>query len=146
MKNTLKLSLKPNEKIYLNGAVISVDRKVTIELLNDVQFLLQNHVLQPGEASTPLRQLYFMLQVMLMEPAGATQARDMFRRSLPLLLASFDNQHICATLKQVDRLVGEGHVYEALKAIRGLYPLEAQALGYPEAAPEQPRPIAVGEN
>jgi flagellar biosynthesis repressor protein FlbT len=144
MKNTLKLSLKPNEKIYLNGAVISVDRKVTIELLNDVQFLLQNHVLQPGEASTPLRQLYFMLQVMLMEPAGAVQARDMFRRSLPLLLASFDDQHICATLKQVDRLVGEGHVYEALKAIRGLYPLEAQALGV--AMPEAPRPIAVGEN
>jgi flagellar protein FlbT len=146
MKNTLKLSLKPNEKIYLNGAVISVDRKVTIELLNDVQFLLQNHVLQPGEASTPLRQLYFMLQVMLMEPAGAVQARDMFRRSLPLLLASFDDQHICATLKQVDRLVGEGHVYEALKAIRGLYPLEAQALGFPEAASPRPRPIAVGEN
>jgi flagellar protein FlbT len=145
MKNTLKLSLKPNEKIYLNGAVISVDRKVTIELLNDVQFLLQNHVLQPGEASTPLRQLYFMLQVMLMEPAGAAEARAMFRRSLPLLLASFDDAHICATLKQVDRLVGEGHVYEALKAIRGLYPLEAQALGFPEAAP-QPRPIAVGEN
>jgi flagellar protein FlbT len=146
MKNTLKISLKPNEKIYLNGAVISVDRKVTIELLNDVQFLLQNHVLQPGEASTPLRQLYFMLQVMLMEPAGATQARDMFRKSLPLLLASFDDPHICATLKQVDRLVGEDHVYDALKAIRGLYPLEAQALGYPEAAPQRPRPIAVGEN
>jgi flagellar protein FlbT len=146
MKNTLKISLKPNEKIYVNGAVISVDRKVTIELLNDVQFLLQNHVLQPGEASTPLRQLYFMLQVMLMDPNGADQARDMFRKSLPLLLASFDDPHICATLKQVDRLVGEGHVYEALKAIRGLYPLEAQALGYPEAAPQQPRPIAVGEN
>jgi flagellar biosynthesis repressor protein FlbT len=146
MKNTLKISLKPNEKIYLNGAVVSVDRKVTIELLNDVQFLLQNHVLQPGEASTPLRQLYFMLQVMLMEPTGAVQARDMFRRSLPLLLASFDDPHICSTLKQVDRLVGEGHVYEALKAIRGLYPLEAQALGYPEATSPRPRPIAVGEN
>jgi flagellar protein FlbT len=41
MKNTLKISLKPNEKIYLNGAVIRVDRKVTLELLNDVQFLLE---------------------------------------------------------------------------------------------------------
>jgi flagellar protein FlbT len=87
-----------------------------------------------------------MLQVMLMEPTGAVQARDMFRRSLPLLLASFDDQHICATLKQVDRLVGEGQVYEALKAIRGLYPLEAQALGIANAMPEAPRPIAVGEN
>ncbi|TIS43650.1 MAG: flagellar biosynthesis repressor FlbT, partial [Mesorhizobium sp.] len=27
MSNTLKISLKPNEKIYINGAVVRVDRK-----------------------------------------------------------------------------------------------------------------------
>ena len=64
----------------------------------------------------------------------------MFRRSLPLLLASFDDQQICATLKQVDRLVGEGHVYEALKAIRALYPLEAQALGHHRRRAASPAP------
>ena len=57
MKNTLKISLRANEKIYLNGAVVRADRKVSIELLNDVQFLLESHVLQPQDASTPLRQL-----------------------------------------------------------------------------------------
>ena len=45
----------------------------------------------------------------------------MFRKSLPLLLASFADEQIRATLKHVDRLVGEDHVYEALKAIRALY-------------------------
>ena len=101
MTNTLKISLKPNEKIYINGAVIRVDRKVSIELMNDVQFLLESHVIQAEEASTPLRQLYFILQVMLMNPQGASEARDMFRRSLPLLLASFDDQQICGALKQI---------------------------------------------
>lgn len=129
MKNTLKISLKPNEKIYVNGAVVKVDRKATLEFLNDVQFLLQAHVLQPDQASTPLRQLYFIVQVMLMNPDGAPQAREMFRKSLPLLLASFADSQIRATLKHVDRLVGEGHVYDALKAIRSLYPFEEQALG-----------------
>ncbi|MFU0505462.1 flagellar biosynthesis repressor FlbT [Pseudaminobacter sp. NGMCC 1.201702] len=143
MKTTLKISLKPNEKIYINGAVIKVDRKVTLELLNDVQFLLEGHVLQPDEASTPLRQLYFMIQIMLMEPAGASQAREMFRQSLPLLLANFADEHIRTTLKQVDRMVGEGRVYEALKAVRSLYRLEEQALSFEPAAAL--RPIAVGE-
>lgn len=128
MTNTLKLSLKPNEKIYINGAVVRVDRKVTIELLNDVQFLLESHVLQPEDATTPLRQLYFIVQVMLVNPQSAAEALDMFRRSLPLMLASFDDERICGTLKNVDRMVGEGHVYEALKAIRSLYPLERLAL------------------
>lgn len=128
MTNTLKLSLKPNEKLYVNGAVIRVDRKVTVELLNDVQFLLESHVLQAEDASTPLKQLYFILQVMLMNPQGALEARDMFRRSLPLMLASFDDEQIRGTLKNVDRMVGEDHIYEALKAIRSLYPLERRAL------------------
>ena len=124
MKATLKISLKPNEKIYINGAVVRVDRKVSLELLNDVQFLLENHVLQAEEASTPLRQLYFIVQIMLMNPDGAGQALSMFRKSLPLLLASFADEQVKTALKNIDRLVSEGHVYDALKAIRALYPLE----------------------
>ncbi|MDG4901745.1 MAG: flagellar biosynthesis repressor FlbT [Mesorhizobium sp.] len=144
MSNTLKISLKPNEKIYINGAVIRVDRKVTIELMNDVQFLLESHVIQAEQASTPLRQLYFIVQIMLINPPGASEARDMFRRSLPMLIASFDNQEICSALKQIDRMVGEDHIYEALKAIRALYPLERQALGGNDDIPEAPRALAVG--
>lgn len=128
MKNALKISLKPGERMFLNGAVIRVDRKVTVELMNDVQFLLEAHVLQAEHASTPLRQLYFMLQVMLMNPSGAPEAQKLFRQSLPMLLASFANERILAGLKQVDRLVAEGHVFEALKLIRGLYPLEEECL------------------
>ncbi|PZN56949.1 MAG: flagellar biosynthesis repressor FlbT [Proteobacteria bacterium] len=143
--NTLKLSLKPNEKIYVNGAVIRVDRKVTLELLNDVQFLLEGHVLQAEDASTPLRQLYFIVQVMLMNPQGAADARDMFRRSLPLLLANFADEQIRNSLKHVDRLVSEGRVYEALKAIRSLYPLERIALDAErEEGDETGRKMAMG--
>ena len=128
MKHALKISLKPNEKIYINGAVLRVDRKVSIELLNDVQFLLENHVLQADQASTPLRQLYFIVQVMLMNPDGAGEALSMFRKTLPLLLANFTDERMKSALKDVDRQVGEGHVYEALKAIRALYPIEKSIL------------------
>ncbi|WP_378948962.1 flagellar biosynthesis repressor FlbT [Mesorhizobium sp. ANAO-SY3R2] len=137
MKNTLKISLRANEKIYINGAVVRADRKVSLELLNDVQFLLESHVLQPDQASTPLRQLYFILQVMLVDPVGAVEAREMFRRSLPLLLATFDNAEILASLKHVDRLVAEDHVYEALKTIRSLYPIEQRVM----AGNDQQQPV-----
>lgn len=145
MKHTLKISLKPQEKIYINGAVIRVDRKVSIELLNDVQFLLESHVLQASDASTPLRQLYFMVQLMLIEPQASAQARDLFRKSLPMLIASFSDQHICATLKQVDQLISEGSVYEALKAIRSLYDREALAIEMANRTAPEPRRAAMGE-
>ena len=128
MRNTLKITLKANEKIYINGAVIKVDRKASLELLNDVQFLLEAHVLQPEAANTPLKQLYFIIQIILMNPQGAPEAREMLRRSMPLLLAAFTDEHILATLKNIDRQVGEGQVFEALKALRGLYPREAAIL------------------
>lgn len=129
MNSTLKITLKAGEKIYVNGAVMRADRKVTIEFLNDVQFLLQNHVLQPEDASTPLRQLYFIVQVMLMNPQGAAETREMFRKSLALLLANFENDQVLASLKHVDQLVSEGQVYDALKAIRALYRIEEEILG-----------------
>lgn len=143
MKNTLRISLKPNEKIYINGAVVRVDRKVSIEFLNDVQFLLENHVMQPEQASTPLRQLYFIAQIVLMTPGAADEARAMFRKSLSLLLANFEDGQILAGLKEIDRLVVEDQVYDALKAIRGLYAREqailaaaAEALLVPPAPPQ----------
>ena len=128
MKNTLKITLKANEKIYINGAVVKVDRKVSLELLNDVQFLLEGHVLQPEAATTPLRQLYFIIQIILMNPQGAPEAREMLRRSMPLLLASFSDEHVLSSLKNIDRMVNEGHVFDALKALRTLYPREAAIL------------------
>ncbi|WEX08327.1 flagellar biosynthesis repressor FlbT [Chelativorans sp. AA-79] len=150
MKKTLKISLKPNEKIYVNGAVIKVDRKVSLEFLNDVQFLLQQHVLQPEEASTPLRQLYFVVQVMLMSPDNAEKTRQLFKSTLGNLLSVFRNERILAGLKHIDTLVGEGDVYEALKAIRALYPLEEEILSGQRQSPETNSPEfsfarAVGE-
>lgn len=146
MKNTLRISLKPNEKIYINGAVVRVDRKVSIEFLNDVQFLLENHVMQPEDASTPLRQLYFIAQIIVMTPGAADEARAMFRKSLSLLLASFEDGGILAELKEIDRLVGEGQIYEALRTIRSLYPLEAEILaaGAPRRSTRQNELAAAG--
>lgn len=128
MKSKLKIALKPGEKIYVNGAVISVDRKVSLEFLNDVQFLLQSHVMQPEDATSPLRQLYFIVQIILMNPDDAVQARELFRNSLPVLLDTFSSEAIRSTLKDVDRMVAQGQTFEALRTIRGLFAEETGVL------------------
>lgn len=144
MTSTLKITLKPNEKLYINGAVIRADRKVSLEFLNDVQFLLEAHVLQAEQATTPLKQLYFIVQIMLMNPGGADDARRLFRESLPRLLDAFSDPHVLATLKHIDQLVGEDRPYEAMKAIRGLYSIEARILN-PNPEPERPLALVAGE-
>ena len=71
----MNITLRAGERLFINGAVIRVDRKATIELLNDVTFLLENHVMQADQATTPLRQVYFAVQVMLMDPSAKAAAR-----------------------------------------------------------------------
>ena len=67
----MNITLRAGERIYINGAVLRVDRKATLELMNDATFLLETHVMQAEDATTPLRQIYFVVQVMLMDPASA---------------------------------------------------------------------------
>lgn len=145
MSRTLKITLRANEKLYINGAVIRADRKVSLEFLNDVQFLLENHVLQAEDACTPLRQLYFIVQIVLMNPEGAEDARRLFRATLPALLDAFSEPQILATLKHVDQLVAEDRPYEALKAIRSLYAIEARILNPQDHAPVPVLALAAGE-
>lgn len=128
MKSSLRISLKAGERIFINGAVLRVDRKVALEFLNDVTFLLENHVLQPEQATTPLKQLYFIVQMMLINPEGAGQAMNMFRKSVVMLLTCFKNEEVLTELKHIDGMVTQGRAFEALKAIRALYPIEEQIL------------------
>ena len=135
----MHISLRPGEKIYLNGAVLRVNRKVAIELLNDVTFLLESHVIHAEDASTPLKQIYFIVQMMLIDPSGAAAARDMFRKSCPLVLATFQNAEVIAGLKSAEALVEADRTYEALKTIRGLFPIEALILSRGQPAAEETR-------
>ena len=78
---TLRITLRAGERVFVNGAVLKVDRKTTLEFLNDVTFLLESHVMQAEDATTPLRQLYFIVQMMLIDPASAQAARQLFGTS-----------------------------------------------------------------
>ena len=128
MSGNLKIHLKPNERIYINGAVVRVDRKVALELLNDVVFLLEGHVIQEEQATTPLRQLYFVVQSMLIDPKTRGLA-DKFTSRATRLIAAFKNQDVLEGLVEVKQLIERERTYEALKRIRSLFPIEAEILG-----------------
>ena len=124
----MNISLRRGEKLYLNGAVIRADRKVCIELLNDVTFLLENHVMQAKDATSPLRQLYFVVQLMLMSPNDAAAAIDMCRGMLASLNAAFGDPRILNGLAQVAKSVDEKRMFDALKTIRALFPYESEIM------------------
>jgi len=120
----MNITLRAGERLYLNGAVIRLDRKATIELLNDAAFLLENHVIQASEATTPLRQVYFVVQVMLMDPAAARSATELLHQLIDKALCAFETPEIKAGLNAIAGSVARSRHFEAMKSLRSLYPLE----------------------
>ena len=77
----LKLSLKPGEKFVLNGAVVqNGDRRGALILQNKASVLREKDIMQPDEAVTPARRIYFPVMMMYLDEGEAgrstTNSRD----------------------------------------------------------------------
>jgi len=129
MTRSMQLSLRAGEKIFINGAVLQMDRRVNIKLLNDAAFLLESHVMQASETTTPLRQLYFVVQTIIIEPRNEARATAMFWEMHGSLVKLLHNDGIRTALLRIGDLVQNGRAFEALRTIRGLFPAEDEVLG-----------------
>ena len=124
----MQISLRAGDKLYINGGVIRVDRKVSIELLNDVTFLLEAHVMQADAADTPLKQLYFVVQTSLIDPAAMPGLRPMLATMTDDLMRAFTSETVLAGLRTATMQIEKKRCFDALKTIRGLFPIEAAIL------------------
>ena len=126
MRSALQIGLRAGERIYINGAVLQVDRKVRLELLNNATFLIGTHVMQLDQATTPMRQLYFLIQSLMMDP-GVT---DSLRPAIDAMIAGSardaNDPARVEVLLHVGCLLSDGSAFEALKAVRGLVQVEDQ--------------------
>ena len=121
------IHLKRGEKLYVNGAVLRVDRRTSLEFLNDVTFLLENHVMQAEDATTPIRQLYFVVQTMLMDPANAGMTAELYKHlSFRTRQAVPDDDAVKSQMDLADRKVTEGRYFDALKHLRNCFLSEKQ--------------------
>jgi flagellar protein FlbT len=124
MKPKMKFSLKAGERIFINGAVLTVSGKTTLSLLNDAQFLLESHVLQVSQATTPMRQLYFLIQSLLINPAEAGKAISVFRDLHASLLETYSDEETKVGRAEAGRRVEAGRMFEALKVVRTLFEVD----------------------
>jgi flagellar protein FlbT len=129
----MNITLRAGERFFINGAVIRIDRKASIELLNDVTFLLENHVMQAKDATTLTRQIYFAVQVMLMEPGASAGATPLASALIQTALGAYRTPELISGLRGVAQSLARGRNFEALKALRVLFALEDQELKPPAA-------------
>lgn len=124
----MNITLRPGERLFINGAVIRIDRKASIELLNEVTFLLENHVMQAEVATTLVRQIYFAIQIMLMDPSAAVSAAPVARSLFDSAFGAYRSPDLIAGLQAAAQALERGRNFEALKGLRLLFSIEDQEL------------------
>jgi flagellar protein FlbT len=65
----LKLTLKPHERVVVNGCVIrNGDRRQALTVENRADIVRESDLLKPEAQATPVSKVYFLLQTALIRP------------------------------------------------------------------------------
>ncbi|MEZ6029975.1 MAG: flagellar biosynthesis repressor FlbT [Hyphomonadaceae bacterium] len=126
----LKLSLKPGERFVVNGAVLqNGDRRAVLLLQNKASILREKDIIQPEDANTPARRIYFPIMMMYLDPAGANQFYDEFVLRLNEFMGAIRSTEVLKECVSLSREVMGADYYKALTRCRKLLTYEQGLLG-----------------
>ena len=122
---SLKLSLKPHEKVIIGGAVISNGNRHTDFLVeNRVPILRQKDILVEEHADTPARRIYFALQMMYIDMENrSAHIESFFALASDVLEAAPSTGRF---IKQICDQVSVSQFYQALKTAHHLIEYEKE--------------------
>lgn len=127
----LKLSLKPGERIAINGAVLcNGDRRTSMVIENEARILRQSDILQPNQVVTPATRIYFPIMMMYLEPAKREEFHPEFAARLSQFIGAVDEPDIQKVCLRVAAEVANCEYYKALTACRTLMAYEDEVLAH----------------
>ena len=127
----LKLTLKPEEKVIVNGAVIANGgAKTTLSIENSAIILRQKDILTEEQASTPAKRIYFCLQLAYLD---SDHERDYLEKANLLVrdfIAAAPTDEVRGILEPVGIDVSARNYFKALKQLKKLIAYEEKRLNY----------------
>lgn len=125
----LKLSLKPNEKVVLNGAVIqNGDRRTTVLLQNKASILREKDIMQNEDANTPARRIYFPVMMMYLSGDENAETYNEFALRMTEFMSVVSQLSILEDCVCISKDVMAGDYYKALSRCRKLMDYESERL------------------
>lgn len=124
----LRLTLKPNEKIVINGCVIrNADRRQMLTIENHADIVRGVDLLGEDEAGTPVKNVYFFIQSCLLKPDIRDELVPVIQTDLGKLVPIF-HEEIGGHIFEAANHVSVGDYYKAMRALRPLIKYEARLL------------------
>ena len=123
----LKISLKPNERMIIDSAVITNGGKKTEFIVeNKVPILRQNNIMSERAADTPCKRLYLTAQLIYIDSSQRGAHRAMFSEQAQEIIDAAPS--IKPYIQKMYENIENAQYYQALKAGRDLIQYEAEVL------------------
>jgi len=124
----LKIQLKPQERVIINGAVIEghPESRTEIVVMNNASVMRQKHILQESEANTPCKRLYFALQMLYIDEEHRDNYIGSYKKFHKDLVDTFTLPPVIESLRLIEESCNHARYYDALKVCRDLIKVEAE--------------------
>lgn len=127
----LKLTLKPGERIAINGAVVTNgERRSSVVIENQARILREGDIMQPEEAKTPASRIYLPIMMMYLEPETRTKCHSEFASRLTEFLDVVIENKCHEKCLSIAAHVANEDYYKALAECRYLMNYEKERLNH----------------
>lgn len=126
----LMISLRPNEKFLVNGALLSNGPKrgqICVEGEN-INILRLCDAIHPDDVNFPVSRLYYSVQTVLSGDSSFEDADKTVRENFAALIHVFEKTPLAPTLTVALKAWNSGRLYSALCRLKPLLSVEANML------------------
>lgn len=126
---SLKLSLKPGEKLIIDGAVITnAGPKCNLVVENTVPLLREKDILTEKNAKSPAKRIYFAVQLMYIDQIHLQAHHETYWLRVREFLEAVPRA--LPIIEKMSHQVLAGEYYLALKTCKKLIALEEEILSH----------------
>ncbi len=125
----LKLSLKPSEKLVINGAVVANgDRRTSLIIHNKASILREKDIMKEDEVNSPGRHVYFPIMLMYIDDKDFDKYYDEFVFRMTEFLGVIETPGVIELCIQVSKDVMAKNYYKALINCKKILAFEQERL------------------
>ena len=124
---SLKINLKPHERMIIGGAVVKNGNKAAdLFIENNVPILREKDILNEAGANSPCRRIYFTIQLMYIDNSNIPDYKNTYDELVKDVVTAAPSTE--GLIKQINESISEGKYYPALKLARQLIEYEDELI------------------
>lgn len=128
----LKLTIRPGETIYINGAEIcNAGSTTSLVVKNHCRILRESEMISEGDVRSPFSRLVYVLQQIVIKDTPLEELNELSKLAVQILQAM---PSAAPQILEIQNLLGEKKTHTAFKKGKGLMGLEEVFLASASAA------------